>query len=108
MLWHYYAVKAHARCFLDDFVGALYVLNIVSQAIFTLATPIALGFLLSWLLVSWLGAPTWIYAILITLGALSGFYTMIKFVLSAMSAFERLEKEQNKGKKTDKTGNNNE
>ncbi len=85
------------------FVSALYVLNIISQAIITLAIPIALGFLISWLLVTYLSAPTWIYAVFITLGALSGFYSMIKFVLSAMAALERLEKEQ----KNKKTGNNN-
>ena len=89
-------------------VSALYILNIISQAIITLAIPIALGFGLSWLLVTYLSTPAWIYAVLITLGALSGFYSMVKFVLSAMAAFERLEKEQNNSKKTDKMGNNNE
>lgn len=89
------------------FVNALYIFNIVSQAVFTLSIPIGLGFGLSWLLVTYLSAPGWIYAVLITLGALSGFYSMIKFVLSAMAAYERLEKEQNSSKKSDKTGNNN-
>ena len=88
-------------------VSALYIFNIVSQAVFTLSIPIGLGFGLSWLLVTYLYAPRWIYAVLITLGALSGFYSMIKFVLSAMAAYERLEKEQNSSKKSDKTGNNN-
>lgn len=88
-------------------VNALYIFNIISQAIFTLAIPIALGFGISWLFVSYLSAPGWIYAVLITLGALSGFYSMIKFVLSAMSAYERLEKEQSSSKFSDKTGNNN-
>ena len=88
-------------------VNALYIFNIISQAIFTLAIPIALGFGISWLFVSYLSAPGWIYAVLITLGALSGFYSMIKFVLSAMSAYERLEKEQCSSKFSDKTGNNN-
>ncbi len=90
------------------FVNALYIFNIVSQAMFTLAIPIALGFGISWLIVTYLSAPGWIYAVFITLGALSGFYSMIKFVLSAMAAYERLEKEQNSSKNSDKTGNNNE
>ena len=87
-------------------VSAMYVINIVSQAIFTLATPIALGVGISWLLVTYVSAPLFVYAILITLGALSGFYSMIKFILSAMEALDRLEKSREDCKKTDKTGNN--
>ena len=89
-------------------VSALYIFNIISQAVITLVIPIALGFGLSWLLVSYASAPGWIYAVLITLGALSGFYSMIKFVLSAMAAYERLEREQKNSKKSNNTGNNNE
>ena len=88
------------------FVSAMYVINIVSQAIFTLATPIALGFGISWLLVEYASAPFFVYAVFITVGALCGFYSMIKFVLSAMAALERLEKSREDCKKTDKTGNN--
>jgi F0F1-type ATP synthase assembly protein I len=89
------------------FISALYVINIVSQAIFTLLTPIALGFGISWLLVEYAAIPSWIYAVLITLGALIGFYSMIKFVLSAMASLDRLEKSRSASKKTDNTGNNN-
>ncbi len=89
-------------------VNALYLINIVSQAIITLAIPIALGFGISWLLVSYLDVGTWIYAALITLGAISGFASMIKFVLSAMAALEHLEKERKESKNKDRTGNNNE
>lgn len=90
------------------FFNALYLINIISQAIFTLAIPIGFGFLISWLLVRFAGAPTWLFAIFITLGAISGFVSMIKFVLSAMAALERLENEQRERKNNDKTGNNNE
>lgn len=76
-------------------VGAMYVLNIVFQSFFTLLTPVALCFFLSWLLVSYASAPKWIYAPLLVLGVLSGFYSMIRFVLTAMAGFERLESEQN-------------
>lgn len=89
------------------FISALYVINIVSQAIFTLLTPIALGIGLSWLLVRYASVPSWIYAVLITLGALIGFYSMIKFVLSAMASLDRLEKSRSTSKKTNNTGNNN-
>lgn len=89
-------------------VSALYIFNIVSQAVITLVIPIAMGFGISWLTVSYISAPRWIYAVLITLGALTGFYSMIKFVLSAMNTLERLEKERKESKKTEKAGNNNE
>lgn len=76
------------------FVNALYVLNIVWQALFSLATPICLGLLVSYLLVRFAGAPDWIYAPLTVLGAISGIYSTIKFILSAMGGLERLEREQ--------------
>ena len=79
-------------------VNAMYVLNIIAQAIFDLALPIGFGVLGSWLLVRYASAPGWVYAPLVVLGAVIGFYTMIKFVLSAMAALERLEKEQNSNK----------
>lgn len=88
------------------FVSAMYVLNIISQAFFTLAFPIGLMALLSWLLCKYAGAPGWIWAILIVLGALSGLYSMIKFILSAMNALDKLEAEHKAKLKQDKIGNN--
>ena len=78
------------------FVSALYVLNIISQAIFTLLTPTAILFAIGWLFVSQLSAPGWIYAILIPIGVIFGFYHMIKFVISASESLERLEKQNKK------------
>ena len=75
-------------------VSFAYVVNIVSQAFFNLAFPIGAGVLGSYLLVRFAEVGAWIYALLVTLGALIGFYSMIKFVLSAMAALERLEREQ--------------
>lgn len=75
------------------FVSVIYLLNILFQAFFTLLFPIALGLGASWLLVRFASIPTWIYAPLVTLGALAGIYSMIRFILSAMSSLERLEKE---------------
>ncbi len=91
-----------------NFISAMYILNIVWQSLFSLATPILLGLGLAYLLVSFLSAPTWLYAILGVFGCLIGFYNMIKFILSAMSALERLEKSREAGKNTDDSGNNNE
>ena len=75
------------------FVSAMYVLNILFQSLFNLATPILVMLGLSWLLVEKCGAPEWLYAILGVFGALVGCVSMIKFILGAMSSLERLEKE---------------
>jgi hypothetical protein len=85
-------------------VSAMYILNIVAQALITLVTPAALLFFVGWLLVSKAGLPTWTYAIAIVLGILMGLVSMVKFVISASESLERLEKQrQNKHK----TGNSN-
>ena len=89
-------------------VSALYVLNIVSQAIFTLIIPIGLGVLVSYLLTRFTSAPSWIWAVLVVFGAMSGLYSMIKFILSAMAGLDRLEKEHNTKEKKEKSGNNDE
>ena len=81
-------------------VSALYVLNILSQAIITLLIPIGFGALLSFLLTKYTSIGPWIWAVLITLGAISGSVSMIKFILSAMSGLERLEKEHNTKEKS--------
>ena len=81
-------------------VGALYVLNIVFQSFFTLLTPVGVCFLISWLLVEYAEVGRWIYAPLLILGVLTGFYSMIKFVLSAMAGLERLEAQRDKSDKS--------
>ena len=73
----------------------IYVINIVSQAIFTMLMHIGFSLLLSWLLVDKCGAPNWIYAIIIILGVVTGLISMIKFILSTMYALDRLEKSNN-------------
>ena len=90
------------------FVSALYVVNIVSQAIFTLLIPIGLGALISYLLTEFANVGPWIWAVTIPLGAISGIYSMIKFILSAMAGLDRLEKEHNTKNNTKKSGNDNE
>jgi hypothetical protein len=40
------------------------------------------------------GMDGWIYAVLIILGVAVGFYSMIRFLLTALAGLERLEKEQ--------------
>lgn len=89
-------------------VSALYVINIVSQAIVTLLIPIGFGVLCSYLLTRFASTPSWIWAILVTLGAMSGLYSMIKFILSAMSGLDRLEREHNIKEKKEKSDDENE
>lgn len=72
----------------------MYSLNIVFGAIWTLAFPIGVAVLASFLLTEYANAPSFIYAILIILGSLTGLVSMVKFITSATSALDRLEKEQ--------------
>ena len=78
----------------------LYGINILGQAIFTLITPAAITFLISWLFVSKVGAPSWLYAILIPIGIIAGLISMVRFVIAATANLERLEK-NNKGNNKD-------
>ncbi len=89
-----------------NFISVAYVLNIVFSAIFTLVTPIGLCLLVGWLLVEYASVGQWIYALLITVGALAGLVGMVRFVLSAMSAYERLEKQQSFGSADEGDGRN--
>ena len=81
-----------------NLVGALYVLNIVFQAIFTLVTPPAIFFFINYLCVSKLSFPMWTYAISLSVGFILGIISMIKFAIAASEGLERLEK-QRKNKK---------
>ena len=73
------------------FVSAMYLLNIIFQSFFNLALPIGAALLISMLLVEKAGAPGWIYAPLTVLGVIIGFFSMIRFILSATRALDRLE-----------------
>ena len=77
------------------FVGAMYVMNIIAQAIVTLLIPAALMLGAAWLFVEKCGAPRWLYAVLITVGMISGFVSMIRFVIRASEGLERMERERN-------------
>ena len=86
------------------FISAMYLLNIIFQSFFDLALPIGATILISWLLVEKAGAPSWIYAPLVVIGVIIGFISMIRFILSATRALDRLEA-QGKQKKGEKTQN---
>lgn len=76
--------------------GAFYIVNIVFQAIFDLLFYIAVALLLSWLGVTKLGLPTWVYVPAITLGAICGMVAMIRFTVTAMRSLESIEGSQKK------------
>lgn len=75
-------------------VNAIHVLNILFQAIYSLLFPVGVGVALSYVLVEFCGAKTWVWALLLTVGVLIGLVSMVKFILSAARNLERLEKEQ--------------
>ena len=82
--------------------NALTVLNLIGQALYTLALPIGLGALASYLLTRYAGAPGYIWAILMTVGAIIGFYSMIKFIIvysDGMDRSDKLKKENERQKK---------
>ncbi len=78
-----------------NLISSVYVLNIIGQCIFSLIMPMLLMLGLSWLLVSKAGAPSWLYAVLVPIGTVSGLVSMIKFAITASENLTRLE-EQNK------------
>ena len=86
-------------------VGGLYVLNIIAQAILTLLIPAGIMFLIGCLLVTYCSAPEWLYAVLIPIGVLSGFVSMVRFAIRASEALTRLEEQRDKA--TAKTNNTN-
>lgn len=76
-------------------VSFLYVLNIIMQALFSLLFTVAVFFGIAYLFVELVGLPSFLYAVFILLGVATGIYSMVKFILSAMAALERLERERN-------------
>ena len=75
-------------------MSTLQILNLLFQALYSLAFPIGVGALLSYLLTKFASAPGWIWAVFILIGTFMGLYSMVKFLISALSGLERLEKER--------------
>ena len=76
----------------------IYILNIIFQAILSLLTPAALLFFIAYILVDKCNFPDWSYAVALIIGILSGLVGMVKFLISATSALERLEDERGKSR----------
>lgn len=85
--------------------STFYVINIVFQSIFTLLWQIGAAVFIGWIFVSNLNAPPWIYVPIILVGVISGLVSMVRFILSAMQALDKLEEQ--KRQKTKKKESNN-
>ena len=90
------------------FFNALYALNIFFQGFLSLLLPIALSLLIAWAAVEKLSAPEWIYAPIVILGVAAGLCSMVRFIIAAGNALERLEAEKKKKEKKENkdSGNN--
>lgn len=86
-----------------DKYSAFYVINIVFQSIFTLLWHIGLGLLVGWIFVKFVGVDTWIYVPLILAGVFTGLFSMVRFILAAMRALERIENDKRKKKKSEES-----
>lgn len=75
-------------------ISPLYIINIVFQSFISLVSPAALMLLASWLLDKYTSVGGWIYAVLVTLGVITGFVSMIRFIIRGMAALEALERQQ--------------
>ena len=79
--------------------SVFYVINIVSQSIFTLLWQIGLGIFIGFLAVEFFSAPPWIYVPFILIGVFTGLSSMIRFILAAMRSLDRLEEEKRQKRK---------
>lgn len=73
-----------------------YVLSVVVQGFWSLLFPIGLGLFGGWVLVNKVGAPSWLMIVLTVAGVFVGLISMCKFLMSAMTALERRDKEKAK------------
>ncbi len=81
--------------------NAAYLINVIFQAFFNLMFPMATGFFAGYLVTEKLSFPQWWYAILLVAGLAVGLFSMIKFLIYALDAFEKIEKAQKAKSNTD-------
>ncbi|MBQ7445137.1 MAG: hypothetical protein IJS71_04260 [Clostridia bacterium] len=80
--------------------------NSVFQAISCLAAPIALGALISWALTSNNITGPWIYAVLITVGALVGLISMVGFLLKVAETEKAMKKAAEEAERAEEEAGN--
>ena len=71
----------------------VYIVNIIFQSFISLISPAAVMLLIAFLLDKYTSVGGWIYAPLVTVGIICGFFSMISFIIRAMSALEAIEKQ---------------
>ena len=84
-------------------ISAFYGFHMIVQAIVSLLSPPALLTLLAWYLHTYQGVGEWIYALLIFFGLITGFYSMVRYLLAASKYSRALDRqaEEKKKKKND-------
>ncbi len=83
-------------------VRFVYGLQLFSQGLFCLLLPPAMGVGGAWLLVHYAQLGEWIYALLITLGALCGLWSMIRYILKVsvqVQAMDRADEERRRAER---------
>ena len=90
---------------MKDKYSSFYVINIVFQSIFTLLWHIGAGLLVGWIFVRFVGTESWVYVPLILAGVFTGLFSMVRFILAAMKALERIEADRRKKKKFEEKKN---
>lgn len=71
-----------------------YLVSMVIQAFWCLLFPIGVAFVLGWLAVNKLSLPSWVYVPLLAVATIIGLISMLRFLISAAAAMDRLEKER--------------
>ena len=103
--YHAFYVRAWHGGTVKDKYSSFYVINIVFQSIFTLLWHIGAGLLVGWIFIRFFSAETWVYVPLIIAGVFTGLFSMVRFILAAMKALERIEEDRRKKKKLEEKQN---
>lgn len=73
--------------------STFYGFHMIVQAIISLLSAPALLTLLAWYLHTYQGVGEWIYALLIFFGLITGFYSMIRYLLAASAHAKEMERQ---------------
>lgn len=78
---------------------AMYALNYIAQAGFSMVCPAGLLIALGWLLTERCGFGRWAMVVSIILGVLIGFYSMFYYIIKTIRHIDPTEKEAQHGRK---------
>lgn len=80
---------------------AVYALNYIAQAGFSMVFPAGVLIGLGWLLTERCGLGRWVMALAIVFGVLTGIYSMFYYIIKTIRHFDPMEKEEPHGRKTE-------